>query len=345
MTTNPLGRSGLIVSDLCLGTMIFGEESERSTPPKEARKIVHRYLDAGGNHIDTANVYADGRSEEIVGTAIEDRRTDIVLATKVRFPRGAGANDEGLSRQHIMQAVHESLRRLNTDWIDLLYMHCWDPVTPLDESLRAFDNLVRQGKVRYIGVSNFKAWQVMKALGLSDSNGWARFIAGQYQYSLVKRDIEYEFLDLCATEGIGLMPWGPLGGGFLTGKYSPDERPTDPSSEGRIAATDVAGEEAWHRRNTERNWRILETVDAIAQERGATQAQIALAWLRAQDLVSSVILGVRTMEQLEENLQAADIDLTESELDRLDEASALPELYPYRMIRDYGARNVESFGA
>ena len=185
----------------------------------------------------------------------------------------------------------------------------------------------------------------MKALGLSDSNGWARFIAGQYQYSLVKRDIEYEFLYLCATEGIGLMPWGPLRGGFLTGKYSPDECPTDPSSEGHITTTDAEAEEAWHRRNTERNWRILETVDAIARERSATQAQIALAWLRAQDLVSSVILGVRTMEQLEENLQAADIGLTESELDRLDDASTLPELYSCRMIRDYGARNVESFGA
>lgn len=345
MNVNTLGRSGLVVSDLCLGTMIFGEDSGRSTPADEATRIIHRYLDAGGNHIDTANVYADGRSEEIVGAAIEDRRSDVVLATKVRFPRGEGANEQGLSRQHIMQEVHASLRRLQTDWIDLLYMHCWDPVTPLSESLRAVDDLVRDGKVRYVGVSNFKAWQLMKALGLCDANGWARFVAGQYQYSLIKRDIEYEFTDLCATEGVGLTPWSPLGGGFLSGKYDPDERPTDPEEEGRIAMMGDEAEEAWHRRNTERNWRILEAVDAIASARGATHAQIALAWLRAQDVVSSVILGVRTLEQLEENLGAAAIDLTADELDRLDAASALPELYPYRFIEDYGARDVSAWDA
>jgi len=344
MEYNPLGRSGLIVSDLCLGTMIFGEDSGRSTPPDEATSIIHRFLDAGGNHIDTANVYADGRSEEIVGAAIQDRREEVVVATKVRFPRGEGPNAQGLSRQHIMQAVHQSLRRLQTDWIDLLYMHCWDPVTPLDESLRAFDDLVQQGKVRYIGVSNFKAWQLMKALGLCERQGWARFIAGQYQYSLIKRDIEYEFLDLCTTEGIGLTPWSPLGGGFLSGKYTPGERPTDPEEAGRIAMMGEEAEEAWHRRNTRRNWDVLEAVDAVAQERGATQAQIAIAWLRAQDSVSSVLLGVRTMEQLEENLGAASIDLTEEEQSRLDEASALPELYPYRFIEAYGARDVAAFG-
>jgi aryl-alcohol dehydrogenase-like predicted oxidoreductase len=343
MDMNPLGNSGLVVSDLCLGTMIFGEDSDRSTPPDAAKNIIHRYLDAGGNHVDTANVYADGRSEEIVGEALSDRRTEVVLATKVRFPRGDGANEQGLSRQHIMQEVHASLRRLDTDWIDLLYMHCWDPVTPLAESLRAFDDLVRQGKVRYIGVSNFKAWHLMKALGLSDANGWARFVAGQYQYSLVKRDIEYEFLDLCQNEGVGLTPWSPLGGGFLTGKYSPDDRPSDPS-EGRIAVMGDEAEEAWHRRNTERNWDILEAVDSIARARDATQAQIALAWLRDREAVSSIILGVRTMAQLEENLGAATIELTDAERNQLDEASALPERYPYRFIEDYGARDVMAFG-
>lgn len=344
MKMNALGRSGLIVSDLCLGTMIFGEETGRSTPPDEARDIIHRYLDAGGNHIDTANVYANGRSEEIVGEALADRRDDVVVATKVRFPRGEGANEQGLSRQHVMQEVHASLRRLDTEYIDLLYMHCWDPVTPIAESLRAFDDLVQQGKVRYVGVSNFKAWQLMKALGLSDTNGWARFVAAQYQYSLVKRDIEDEFLDLCRTEGLGLTPWSPLGGGFLSGKYRPDERPTDPEEEGRIAMMGDEAEEAWHRRNTKRNWDILETVDDIARERGATQAQVALAWLLSRDVVSSVILGVRTMEQLEENLGAADIDLTDEECERLDEVSAPPERYPYRFIEEYGARDVAAFG-
>jgi len=344
MHYNPLGRSGLLVSDLCLGTMIFGEDSGRSTPADEAERMIHRFLDAGGTHVDTANVYADGRSEEIVGRAIADRRADVVLATKVRFPRGEGPNQSGLSRQHILEEVHNSLRRLKTDYLDLLYMHCWDPLTPIEESLRAFDDLVRAGKVRYIGVSNFKAWQLMKALALSDAHDGARFVAGQYQYSLIKRDIEYEFADLCLEEGVGLTPWSPLGGGFLSGKYSPDDRPTDPHSDGRIAMMGEEAEEAWHRRNTARNWDILDAVDAVAAERGATHAQIALAWLRAQDTVSSVILGARTLAQLDENLGAAEIQLSEEEHERLDTASALPELYPYRFIADYGARDVAPFG-
>src|SRR5258707_1379540 len=193
MKFNQLGRSGLLVSDLCLGAMIFGEESTRGTPPAEAERMINRYLDAGGNFIDTSDVYADGRSEEIVGRVIKEKRDQIVVATKVRFASGQGPNDAGLSRRHILQAAHASLRRLNTDYIDLYYMHGWDALTPLQESLRTFDELVTAGKVRYIGVSNFKAWQVMKALALSDGSEWVRFVAGQYQYSLVKRDIEYEF--------------------------------------------------------------------------------------------------------------------------------------------------------
>ena len=199
MKYKQLGKSGVLVSDLCLGTMIFGEVGSRGTPEKEAVNIIHRYLDAGGNHIDTANVYAGGKSEEIVGKAIKKHRQNIFLATKVRFPMGDGLNDQGLSRYHIISQVEASLKRLQTDTIDLYYMHCWDPVTPLEESLRAFDDLVKAGKIRYIGVSNFKAWQLMKALATSDANGLTRFIAGQYQYSLVKRDIEYEFMDLCVS--------------------------------------------------------------------------------------------------------------------------------------------------
>lgn len=344
MQYNPLGRSGLLVSDLCLGTMIFGEDSERSTPPDVATRMIHQFLDAGGTHIDTADVYADGRSEEIVGRAIQGRRDRVVLATKVRFPRGDGPNDAGLSRQHIMQEVHASLRRLQTDVIDLLYMHCWDPVTPLAESLRAFDDLVHAGKVRYVGVSNFKAWQLMKGLSLSDANGWARFIAGQYQYSLIERGIEDEFADLCATEGVGLTPWGPLGGGFLSGKYSPDDRPDD-ASDGRIGVMGDEAEEAWHRRNTARNWDILEAVDAVAQTHDATHAQVALAWLRAQPTVSSVIIGARTPDQLSENLGAATLSLTDDDLDRLTTASAPPERYPYRFIDAYGARDIRAWAS
>lgn len=335
MKFKQLGRSGLLVSDLCLGTMIFGETNERGTPPAEAERMIHRYLDAGGNHIDTANVYADGRSEEIVGRALQGRRPDVILATKVRF--GGPGNRQGLSRHHILQAVDRSLRRLQTDYLDLYYMHCWDPLTPLDESLRAFDDLVTAGKVRYIGVSNFTAWQLMKALATSDARGWSRFVAGQYQYSLIKRDIEYEFSELCLSEGVGLTPWGPLGGGFLSGKYQRGQRPTEASA-GRIATTPDMHEESWERRNTERSWQVIDAVGAVAEARGASSSQIALAWLRAQPTVASVIMGVRTIEQLEDNLQAATIALTADELTRLNEASALPELYPYRMIAVYGAR-------
>lgn len=341
MKYKQLGRSGLLVSDLCLGTMIFGEESERSTPPDEARRMIDRYLDAGGNHIDTADVYAGGRSEEIVGQAIREKRDQVVLATKVRFPKGQGRNDVGLSRHHILEGVNASLRRLNTDYIDLYYMHCWDPLTPLDESLRAFDDLVTAGKVRYIGVSNFKAWQLMKALATSDARGWSRFVAGQYQYSLVTRDIEYEFTDLCLSEGVGITPWGPLGGGFLSGKYQRNQRPQGAQA-GRIGTTPGTHEEAWDRRNTERNWNVIDTVGRIVEARGVTYSQVALAWLRVQPAVSSVILGARTMQQLEDNLGAADLELTPDELAALDGASALPDAYPYRMIATNGARSADA---
>lgn len=334
MQNKRLGNSGLYVSELSLGTMLFGEESGRSTPEADAIRMVHAYIDHGGNHLDTANVYAGGRSEEIIARALAGgRRNRVTLATKVRF--GASPEDDlggGLSRRVIMGQVEESLRRLGTDVIDLYYMHGWDPHTPIEESLRAFDDLVRAGKVRYIGVSNFKAWQVMRALGLSDRNGWARYIAAQYQYSLVVRDIEYEYTSLFEAQGLGLMPWGPLGGGFLTGKYRREEPPT----EGRISTTGSDAEEAWERRATERNWRIVDTVERVAQERDATVPQVAIAWLRAQPTVSSVIIGARTLDQFADNIAAADLDLTAEELRRLDAASALPELYPYRMMQAYG---------
>jgi aryl-alcohol dehydrogenase-like predicted oxidoreductase len=332
MRYRQLGRSGLLVSELALGTMIFGEDSQRSTPPEEAEKIIHRFLDAGGNHIDTANVYADGRSEEIVGKAIHDKRNQVVLATKVRFRSGGdGPNDLGLSRYHIMRSVEDSLKRLTTETIDLLYMHSWDALTPLEESLRAFDDLVTAGKVRYIGVSNFKAWQLMKALGLSDCNGWARFVAAQYQYSLVVRDIEPEFTDLCLSEGVGITPWGPLGGGFLSGKYHRGKNP----EEGRIASMSDDVEEAWHRRDTERNWRVLDVVNDLASKYKASASQIAVAWLLAQPAVASVIIGVRTMEQVEDNLGAVNIQLQAEEIAELNQVSALEDSYPYRFLNQF----------
>jgi aryl-alcohol dehydrogenase-like predicted oxidoreductase len=315
--------------------MVFGEDSSRGTDSKTSERIIHKYLDAGGNHLDTANVYADGRSEENVGSAIKDRRDKVILATKVRFSMGEDPNDEGLSRYHIVNSVEDSLRRMQTDVIDLLYAHCWDPITPLEETLRAFDDLVASGKVRYIGVSNFKSWQLMKALATSDAHGWARFVAAQYQYSLVERNIEGEFSDLCLNEGLGLTPWGPLGGGFLSGKYQSGNKP----EEGRLSMMADETEEAWHRRANERNWNILQVVDEIAKAHQATYSQIALAWLMRQPAVCSVIMGVRTMAQLEDNLSATKISLTSQGLERLDRVSKPDEVYPYRFIEHYGSRD------
>ena len=333
MKYNPLGRSGLMVSELCLGTMIFGDEA-RGTDEPTAIRMIHQFLDAGGNFIDTADVYVRGYSEEITGKALKGRREGVVLATKVRGRMSDDPNDIGLSRRHIIAGCEASLRRLGTDYVDLLYAHLWDPITPMAETLRAFDDLVTAGKVRYIGVSNFKAWQVMKALAVSDAHGWARFIAAQYQYSLVVRDVEREFTSLFEAEGLGMTPWGPLGGGFLSGKYRPGDRP----AEGRIAIMPDHTEEAWHRRATERNWAIIDGVGEIAEARGTSYPQVALAWLQAPPTVVSPIIGARTPEQLEDNLGAVGWELTEEELTRLNEVSAIEEGYPYRMLREYGAR-------
>ncbi len=335
-----LGNTGLLVSELCLGTMVFGEESKRGTDEATSQRMIHRFLDAGGNFVDCANVYAGGVSEEITGRALKGKRQEVVLATKVFFPMGEGPNERGLSRKNIVEAIEASLRRLDTDYIDLYYAHCWDLLTPLEESLRAFDDLVAAGKVHYIGVSNFRAWQIMKALTISDAYGWARYVAAQMQYSLVVRYIEHEFTSLCLDQGIGIIPWGPLGGGFLSGKYSPGDKP----DYGRLAVQGDDGEEAWHRRNRERNWRIVEAVGEIAEARDKTHPQVALAWLLAQPAVTAPIIGVRTEEQLEDNLGAVGWKLSAEELKRLDEASALPETYPYRFIEEIGgsARGVRA---
>jgi aryl-alcohol dehydrogenase-like predicted oxidoreductase len=315
--------------------MVFGEEGLRGADQKIATRLIHGFLDAGGNHLDTANVYAGGRSEEIVGAAIKDRRDRVVLATKVRHRTGENLNDQGLSRYHMIRSVDASLRRLQTDVIDLLIAHAWDPLTPLEETLRAFDDLVASGKVRYIGVSNFKAWQLMKALALSDAHGWSRFAAAQYQYSLVERNIEHEISELCLHEGLGLTPWGPLGGGFLSGKYRPGEKP----QEGRLAMMPDETEESWLRRSKDRNWSILQVVDEVARPHQATHSQVALAWLLQQPAVCSVILGARTQAQLDDNLAAGQLSLSEEELARLSEASEPDDPYPYRFLKRYGSRD------
>jgi aryl-alcohol dehydrogenase-like predicted oxidoreductase len=311
--------------------MTFGEAGDRGVPASEARDIIDAYLDKGGNHFDIANVYAAGRAEEIVGEAIRDRRDRAVVTTKVRWPMGQGPNDAGLSRYHIVNAVEASLRRLRTDAIDVLYLHGWDPWTPLAETMAALADLVRSGKVRYVGVSNFKAWQVMKALALSDQHGWPRFIAAQYQYSLVVRDIEPEFADLLVSEGVGLVPWGPLGGGFLSGKYRRGERPA--THVGRIATTPDEWEESWTRRSNERNWEIIDIVGAVAARTGVSASQVALAWLLTRPSVASVVVGVRTATHLSDNLGALDVPLIPADIAVLDKVSESPQPYPYRSIK------------
>src|SRR5829696_328775 len=230
-----LGDTGLMVSELCLGCMTFGREADEG----DSREIVDRFLEAGGNFIDTADVYSKGLSEEITGRAIKGIRDDVVLATEVYFPMGEGPNDEGLSRKHVTQGCEDSLRRLGADYIDLYQVHCWDGATPLEETLSALTDLVRSGKIHYIGVSNFTAWQIMKSVSVSEANGLERLVCLQPQYSLVERNVEYEILPVCEEEGLGVIPWSPLGGGFLSGKYHRDEEPPEAS---RISEADESME-------------------------------------------------------------------------------------------------------
>jgi aryl-alcohol dehydrogenase-like predicted oxidoreductase len=322
-----LGRTGLMVSELCLGTMTFGRELDE----EGSREIIARFLDAGGNFIDTADVYETGLSEEITGRAVKGVRDDVVLATKVRFPMGEGPNDAGLSRKHILAGCEASLRRLGTDHIDLYQVHMWDAATPLQETLSALTDLVRQGKVRYIGVSNFTGWQLMKALCVSEIKGFERFVSLQPQYSLVERNIEREVLPVCREEGLGVIPWGPLGGGFLSGKYRRGEEPPEDS---RIAEVPDEFEEAWVRRNVERNWRTLDVVGEISEETGKSYAQISLNWLLRQEGITAPITGARRPEQLEDNLGATGWKLDEEQVARLSEVSAIEDVYPYLMIRE-----------
>ena len=333
MTYQALGRSGLITARLTLGTMLFGEDSQRTTSVAEAADLIDRYLAAGGNHIDCADVYAQGRSEEITGQLLRGKREQLILSSKVRFPTSDDPNDQGLSRRHILRSTEQMLRRLQTDHLDLLYLHCWDPVTPPEETLRALEDLIRSGKIRYWGFSNFTAWQAMKMVGLCDRFHYQRCIAAQYQYSLVQRDLEDEFLALFEEEGIGLLPWGPLGGGFLTGKYRRETK-----TGGRIEHTPDHAEEAWHRRNTEQNWQTLEVVRELAETHETTPVAIALAWLLHRPTVASVVIGPRMVAQLSDNLAATEIQLSETELQRLEEVSRPDSRYPYRMIAAYAGR-------
>ena len=322
-----LGDTGLMVSELCLGCMTFGREASE----EDSKRLVDRFLDAGGNFIDTADVYSKGVSEEITGRAIKGVRDDVVLATKVYFPMGEGPNDTGLSRKHVTQGCEDSLRRLGTDYIDLYQVHCWDSATPLKETLSALTDLVRSGKVRYIGVSNFTGWQLVKSVCLSEANGLERFVCLQPQYSIVERNIEREILPICLEEGLGVIPWSPLGGGFLSGKYRREEEPPEGS---RISEAVASMEEHWDRRATERNWAALDVVGRISEETDKSYAQISLNWLLRQDGVTAPIIGARTLEQLEDNLGASGWTLDEEQVEELSDASSLEDVYPYRFIRN-----------
>lgn len=320
-----LGKSGLLVSELCLGTMTFGKEVNES----DSIKMIHKFLDEGGNFIDTADVYVGGESERIVGKAIKERRSEIVLATKVRMRVGPHPNDFGYSRRRIMEGVEQSLKRLNTDYIDLYQLHVWDNITPIEETIRTLDDLVSSGKVRYIGCSNFLAWQMMKALAYSDYYNLVRFISVQPQYSLINREMDREVLPLCKEENVGVIPWAPIGGGFLTGKYQAGVTP----SSGRLA--NGGGESSWEYRSTERNFAILNEVQKISNELDKPPAQVALNWLLNKEEITSPIFGATSLEQFDENIGSIGWRLTKEQWDRLDEVSKLPSEYPTRFLEKF----------
>ena len=323
-----LGRSGCVVSTLALGTMTFGSETDEAG----ARSQLDAFIAAGGNLVDTADVYSAGASEEIIGRWLADTgsgvRESIVLATKGRFSTGPDTNDVGLSRRHLQRALENSLRRLGVDCVDLYQVHAWDPVTPLEETLGALDDMVRAGKVRYIGLSNFTGWQVQKAVGLARERGFAVPVTLQPQYNLLVRELEWEIVPACLDAGLGLLPWSPLGGGWLTGKY---QRDTPPVGATRLGENPDRGVEAYSRRSTQqRTWDVVDAVRDVADKRGVSMAQVALAWLVDRPSVTSVILGARTLEQLEDNLAAGSLHLDPDETAALEAASdPAPADYPY----------------
>jgi aryl-alcohol dehydrogenase-like predicted oxidoreductase len=326
MQYRQLGSSGLRVSALTLGTMTFGGRNQfasvGSTDVAGATRQIDLCLDRGVNFIDTANVYSAGLSEDILGEAIKGRRDRVLLATKARMPMGEGPNDAGLSRHHLIRSCEASLRRLGVDHIDLYQVHEWDGATPLEETLDALDHLVRSGKVRYIGCSNYAGWHLMKALGISERRGLQRFISQQIYYSLQARDAEYELVPVALDQRVGILVWSPLAGGLLSGKY----RRGNQGPEGSRHLTD------WNEppvRDEDQLYDVIDAVVEIAEEHGASPAQVALAWLLGRPGVASVVIGARTDEQLADNLGAAGLELSAEERARLDGLSEPPLLYPY----------------
>ena len=328
MDYRTLGNSGCAVSSLALGTMTFGAEADE----RASHAQLDRFVEAGGTLIDTADVYSAGRSEEIIGRWLAERPADVtepvVLATKGRFPTATDPNGVGLSARHLTRALDASLRRLGVDAIDLYQAHGFDPHTPLEETLRTFDGFIRTGKIRYYGLSNFTGWQLTKAVHLAGSLNLATPITLQPQYNLLVREIEWEIVPAALDAGLGLLPWSPLGGGWLSGKYHRNERPAGAT---RLGEDPDRGMEAYDKRNDQdRTWDVIDAVQTIADARGVSMAQVALSWVTNRPAVTSTILGARTLTQLDDNLAAAGLQLEPTEIETLDRASRLPVGdYPY----------------
>jgi len=341
MNYRQLGSSGVRVSEPCLGTMTFGSRFFHIAAVDQdgANQMVARAIEAGINFFDTADVYSFGESEETLGRALQHcgvKRESVVVATKVFAPMSQAAadrkgdvNNYGLSRQYIIAGCEASLRRLATDYIDLYQVHGWDLLTPVEETLRALDDLVRQGKVRYLGASNWPARHLMKALCLADARGWERFVSLQAYYSLVGRDLEHELLPLCREEGLGALPWSPLSGGFLTGKFRRGQPGPTGARRSSFEFPPI---------DQERGFDAVEALDAMSQEKGATIPQLALAWLLAQPAVSAVIIGANRMQQLEDNLKAAEVRLSAAEVERLSATTQPVTLYPQWMVERQNSR-------
>jgi aryl-alcohol dehydrogenase-like predicted oxidoreductase len=324
-----LGKSGIKVSELCLGTMTFGANTRMkqlgAVDQKGADAIVGMALDGGINFFDTADIYSEGQSEEILGKALGKRRNDIVLATKVRNRFGSGPNDVGLSRHHILEGCNASLKRLGTDYIDLYLVHRFDFSRPLEETLHTLDDLVRQGKVRYIGCSNFAGWQLMKALAISEKYNWEKFIAFQGLYSILVRDMEYELAPVCVDQGLGILTWSPLAGGFLSGKYRRGQpRPKGSRlSEGNFSF------------NEQKAYDIVDELDRVATAHGGTITQASLNYLLGKPGVSSVVVGIRTPEQLADNLKTTDWEMQAEEVSKLDTLSKPTPIYPHDFLAHF----------
>ncbi|MBU1377484.1 MAG: aldo/keto reductase [Alphaproteobacteria bacterium] len=341
MKYNQLGRTGLYVSEICLGTMTFGGNEEAgiwkaigSLPQPEVDAIVGRALAAGVNFFDTADVYSFGASEERLGQALKNlgvARKDVVIATKVYGQMGPGPNDRGASRGHIMDSVKASLDRLQTDHIDLYQIHGNDSVTPVEETLRALDDLVSQGLVRYVGVSNWQAWKIAKALGVSEAKGYARFETLQAYYTIAGRDLERELVPMLTSEKLGLMVWSPLAGGLLSGKFGPSSNNPEDSRRTNFDFPPV---------ERDRAWKCVDVMREVGEAHGVSVARVALAWLLAKPHVMSIIIGAKTVEQLDDNLAAVGLTLTPEEMARLDEVSEMPAEYPGWMLPRQGAARV-----